>query len=68
MKITPEMMAKFEKCKSAEDVLELAKSYNVVINKKQAQDAFEMLKSEELSDEMLEKICGGQAMPVLRNK
>jgi len=59
MKVTPEMMAKFEKCKSAEDVLELAKSYNVVINKKQAQDAFDMLKSEDVSDEMLEKVCGG---------
>jgi len=60
MKITAEMMAKIEKCKSAEEIMELAKGYNVVINMKQAQDAFDMLKLENVSDEMLEKVCGGR--------
>jgi len=59
MKVTPQIMAKFENCKSAEEIMDLAKSYNVVINKKQAQDAFELLKSEDISDQAMEKVTGG---------
>jgi len=59
MKVTPQMMAKFEKCKSAEDVLELAKQENVSLTLEQAQKAFDLLHSEDISDEVMAKVTGG---------
>jgi len=59
MKITPQMMAKFEKCKSTNDVLELAKKENISLTFEQAKNAFELLQSEDVSDEAMEKVTGG---------
>jgi len=59
MKVTPDMMAKFEQCKSAEDVLDLAKNNNVVLTKEQAKKTFDFLQSEDISDEMMEEVVGG---------
>jgi len=59
MKVTPQMIAKFEKCKSAENVLELAKQENISLTLEQAQKAFDLLQSEDISDEAMEKVTGG---------
>jgi len=59
MKVTPQMMAKFEKCKSTEDVLELAKQENISLTLEQAKNAFELLQSEDISDGTMEKVSGG---------
>jgi len=59
MKVTPQMMAKLEKCKSAEDILELAKQENVSLTLEQAKNAFELLQSEDISDETMKKVTGG---------
>jgi len=59
MKVTPQMMAKFENCKSANDVLELAKQENISLTLEQAQKAFDLLQSEDISDEAMEKVTGG---------
>jgi len=62
MKVTSQMMAKFEKCKSAEEILELAKKENIFLNLEQAQMAFDLLKLDDVSDEMMEKVVGGGAI------
>jgi len=59
MKVTPQMMAKFEKCKSVNDILELAKKENVSLTLEQAQKAFNLLQSEDISDETMAKVTGG---------
>lgn len=60
MKITVEQMKAFELCKSVEDVLALAKKENISITADQAKKAFELLRSDDISDEALEKIAGGR--------
>jgi len=59
MKVTPQMMTKFEKCKSAEDVLELAKQENISLTLEQAKNAFALLHSEDIPDDVMEKVSGG---------
>jgi len=59
MKVTPQMMVKLEKCKSANDVLELAKQENISLTLEQAQKAFELLQSEDVPDEAMENVTGG---------
>jgi len=49
MKVTSQMMAKLEKCKSVEDLLELAKQENISLPMDQAQKALELLQSESVS-------------------
>jgi len=59
MKVTPQMMSKLEKCKSVNDVLELAKKENISLTLEQAQKAFELMKSEDVPDEVMENVTGG---------
>lgn len=59
MKVTPQMIAKFENCKSAVEVLELAKKENISLTIEQAQKAFDLLQSEDVSDEVMTKVTGG---------
>lgn len=65
MKIIPEMMAKLKTCKSADAVLEVAKQEKISLTMEQAEKAFALLKSEDISDEEMNKIIGGMVVSTL---
>ncbi len=60
-KVTPEMLEKIMKCKTAEDLIALAKENNVELSVEQAKELLEKLRSEvnELSDDELLEVTGG---------
>jgi len=64
MKITPEMMGKFANCKSAEEIMDLAKQEKYSMTTEQSQKLFDLLQSEDMTDEMMEKVSGGSANTV----
>jgi len=57
-----EVLEKVSKCKTVDEVLELAKSNGKTITKEQAKKAFDMTHSNgELSDEEVSNVSGGRA-------
>ena len=59
-KITPELLEKAKKAKSAEELLALAKENGVELSKEEAQAYFEQFnKTGELSDDELDNVAGG---------
>jgi len=61
MKVTPEMMVKLENCKSAEKIMELAKQEKISLTKEQAQKLFDLLQSEDVTEEKMKNVFGGSA-------
>lgn len=60
MKFTDEMLEKAKTAKTAEELLEMAKTENIELTEEEAAKAFEELnKNGELSDEELDNVAGG---------
>ena len=58
-KITNDMLEKAAKCKTADELIALAKKMGVVITKEQAEAYMTELQDYELDDATLERIAGG---------
>lgn len=66
-KFTTELIEKAKECKSAEELLALAKENNIILTAEEAIKYFEKLNSEnnELADDKLDAIAGGFAREAL---
>jgi len=58
--ITKEMVEKARQCKTADELMALAKSEGVEITKDEAEAYFAELSDVELDDKLLQKAAGGQ--------
>ena len=58
-KITKEMMEKAEQCKTADDLVALAKANGITLTKEEADAYLDELENMELDKETLDKVAGG---------
>ena len=58
-KITKEMMEKAEQCKTADDLVALAKANGITLTKEEADAYLAELENVELDKETLDKVAGG---------
>ena len=58
-KITKEMMEKAEQCKTADDLVALAKAEGFTLTKEEAEAYLAELENMELDEEALDKVAGG---------
>ena len=56
---TKEQIAKAKECKTPEELVELARKYDLEITKEQAKAYLDELQDAELTPEALEKVAGG---------
>ncbi|MBO7048391.1 MAG: hypothetical protein J6W62_05730 [Spirochaetia bacterium] len=62
-KITKEMLEKAAKCKTADELIALAKSEGVDLTKNEAVAYLEELQNVELDEKALDKVAGGGCYP-----
>jgi predicted ribosomally synthesized peptide with nif11-like leader len=58
-KITKEMMEKAEQCKTADDLVALAKANGITLTKEEADAYLAEMDNMELDEEALDKVAGG---------
>ena len=59
MKLTHEMIQKARGSKSAEELLQIAKEYNIELTDDEAATYFKQMHSAELDDDLLDGVAGG---------
>jgi len=59
-KITKEMMEKAEQCKTADDLVALAKANGITLTKEEAEAYLAELEDMELDDAALDNVAGGR--------
>ena len=65
-KITKEMLEKAAKCKTAEELIELAKKAGIEITREQAEAYLDELHNIELDQKTLEKVAGGSHIKTIK--
>ena len=60
-KITKEMMEKAEQCKTADDLVALAKANGITLTKEEADAYLAEMDNMELDEEALDKVAGGSS-------
>ena len=60
-KLTKEMLEKAEQCKTADDLVALAKANGITLTKEEADAYFAEIDNMELDEEALDKVAGGNS-------
>ena len=63
IQMNQQILSILQNCKNAQQVISMAKTKGLNLSEEQAGKIFEMFQNDRLSDDVLEKVTGGQSYP-----